>query len=39
LWALIARHGMAAAITQLDPEARVMAYADACVVLPADRSV
>jgi RNA-directed DNA polymerase len=39
LLALIARHGMDAAITQVSPEARVIAYADDCVVLHADRSV
>src|SRR5262249_43499809 len=39
LLALIALHGMDAAITQVYPEARVIAYADDCMVLHADRSV
>ena len=33
LFALIAVHGMDEAITQLSPEARVIAYADDCLVL------
>jgi RNA-directed DNA polymerase len=37
--ALIALHGMDEAITQVYPEARVMAYADDGVVLQEDRSV
>ena len=39
LLALIALHGMDAAITQVYPEARVIAYADDCMVLHPDRSV
>jgi RNA-directed DNA polymerase len=39
LLALIALHGMDAAITQVYPEARVIAYADDCMVLHTDRSV
>jgi RNA-directed DNA polymerase len=39
LLALIALHGMDTAITQVYPEARVMAYADDCVGLHEDRSV
>jgi RNA-directed DNA polymerase len=39
LLALIALHGMDAAITQIYPEARVIAYADDCLVLHPDRSV
>ncbi len=39
LLALIALHGMNAAITQVYPKARVIAYADDCVVLHEDRSV
>ncbi len=39
LLALIALHGMDTAITQVYPEARVIAYADDCVVLHEDRSV
>ena len=37
--ALIALHGMDEAITRIHPQARVMAYADDCVVLHADRPV
>ena len=39
LLALIALHGMEEAITQLYPRARVIAYADDCVVLHEDRTV
>ena len=39
LLALIALHGMDEAITQVYPEARVIAYADDCMVLHPDRSV
>ncbi len=39
LLALIALHGMDTAITQVYPEARVIAYADDCMVLHEDRSV
>ena len=39
LLALIALHGMAEAITRVHPQARVMAYADDCVVLHEDRRV
>jgi RNA-directed DNA polymerase len=39
LLALIALHGMDAAITQVYPEARVIAYADDAMVLHPDRSV
>ena len=39
LLALIALHGMDEAITPVYPDARVMAYADDCVVLHEDRSV
>jgi hypothetical protein len=39
LLALSALHGMDEAITQVDPEARVIAYADDCLVLHPDRSV
>jgi RNA-directed DNA polymerase len=39
LLALIALHGMDKAITQLYPRARVIAYADDCVVLHEDRTV
>jgi RNA-directed DNA polymerase len=39
LFALIALHGMDEAITQVYPEARVIAYADDCLVLHPDRSV
>jgi RNA-directed DNA polymerase len=38
LLALIALHGMDEAITQVYPEARVMASADDCVVLHEERS-
>ena len=38
LLALIALHGMDEAITQLYPEARVIAYADDCLVLHPDRA-
>jgi RNA-directed DNA polymerase len=37
--ALIALQGRDTAITQVDPEARVIAYADDCLVLHEDRSV
>jgi Reverse transcriptase (RNA-dependent DNA polymerase) len=36
---LIARHGMDEAITRVHPQARVMAYADDCVILHEDRRV
>jgi RNA-directed DNA polymerase len=39
LLALVALHGMDEAITQIYPEARVIAYADDCLVLHPDRSV
>lgn len=39
LFALIALHGMDEAITQVYPEARIIAYADDCMVLHPDRSV
>jgi RNA-directed DNA polymerase len=39
LLALIALHGIEEAITQVYPEARVVAYADDCLVLHPDRSV
>jgi RNA-directed DNA polymerase len=39
LLALIALHGMDEAITQVHPEACVIAYADDCLVLHLDRSV
>ena len=39
LLALIALHGMDEAITQVYPKARVIAYADDCLVLHPDRSV
>jgi RNA-directed DNA polymerase len=39
LLALIALHGMDEAITQVYPQARVIAYADDCVVLHEDRLV
>ena len=39
LLALIALHGLEEAITQVYPEARVIAYADACLVLHPDRAV
>ena len=39
LLALIALHGIEAAITQVYPEARVIAYADDCLVLHPDRAV
>jgi RNA-directed DNA polymerase len=39
LLALIALHGMEEAITQVSPRARVIAYADNCVVLHEDRQV
>ena len=39
LLALIALHGMDEAITQVYPQARVIAYADDCVVLHEDRTV
>jgi len=39
LLALIALHGMEEAITQVYPEARVIAYADDCLVLHPDRAV
>src|SRR5262245_54227264 len=39
LLALIALHGMDEAITQVHPQARVIAYADDCVVLHEDRRV
>ena len=39
LLALIALHGMEEAITQVYPQARVIAYADDCVVLHEDRQV
>ena len=39
LLALIALHGMEEAITQVYPQARVIAYADDCVVLHRDRQV
>jgi RNA-directed DNA polymerase len=39
LLALIALQGMDAAITRIYPEARVIAYADDCLVLHPDRSV
>jgi RNA-directed DNA polymerase len=39
LLALIALHGMDKAITQVYPRARVIAYADDCVVLHEDRQV
>jgi RNA-directed DNA polymerase len=39
LLALIALHGMDAALTQIYPQARVIAYADDCVVLHEDRTV
>ena len=39
LLALIALHGMDTAITQVYPRARVIAYADDCVVLHEDRQV
>jgi RNA-directed DNA polymerase len=39
LLALIALHGMDTAITQVYPEAHVIAYADDCMVLHEDRSV
>ena len=39
LLALIALHGMDTAITQVYPEARVIAYADDCMVRHEDRSV
>jgi RNA-directed DNA polymerase len=39
LLALIALHGMDTAITQVYPEARVIAYADDCMVLHEDRLV
>jgi hypothetical protein len=39
LLALIALHGMDEAITQVYPEARVITYADDCVVLHEERSV
>ena len=39
LLALIALHGIDEAITQVYPEARVIAYADDCLVLHPDRSV
>ena len=37
--ALIALHGMDEAITRVYPRARVIAYADDCVVLHEDREV
>ncbi len=37
--ALIALHGMDEAITRVHPQARVIAYADDCVVLHEDRRV
>jgi RNA-directed DNA polymerase len=39
LLALIALHGIEEAITQVYPEARVIAYADDCLVLHPDRAV
>src|SRR5262249_20609301 len=39
LWALIALHGIEEAITHVYPEARVIAYADDCLVLHPDRAV
>ena len=39
LLALIALHGMDEAITRIHPQARVIAYADDCVVLHEDRHV
>jgi RNA-directed DNA polymerase len=39
LLALIALHGMDEAITRIHPQARVIAYADDCVVLHEDRRV
>jgi RNA-directed DNA polymerase len=39
LLGLIALHGMDTAITQVYPEARVIAYADDCVVLHEERAV
>jgi RNA-directed DNA polymerase len=39
LLALIALHGIEEAITQIYPEARLIAYADDCLVLHPDRSV
>ena len=39
LLALIALHGIEQSITQVYPEARVIAYADDCLVLHPDRSV
>jgi RNA-directed DNA polymerase len=39
LLALIALHGIDEAITQVYPDARVIAYADDCLVLHPDRSV
>ena len=39
LLALIALHGMDEAITRVHPQARVIAYADDCVVLHEDRRV
>ena len=39
LLALVALHGMEEAITQVYPEARLIAYADDCLVLHPDRAV
>jgi hypothetical protein len=39
LLALIALHGMDEAVTEVYPDARVIAYADDCLVLHPDRSV